>query len=126
MFPVLPQLMNNKLQIASSSQEICTKHHFLLNCVAQQKLSCVIYFLNTYLCTTCRCMSSQFSLSPSLPRAGLISRKRTPATFTPDQTATIKIKRILKNFLNEQKFQLKSVILNNMEGRKKGSFVLKN
>jgi hypothetical protein len=31
-----------------------------------------------------------------------------------------------KNFLNEQKFQLKSVILNNIEGRKKSSCDLKN
>ena len=61
-------------------------------------------FLNTYLCTTCRCRSPQFSLSLSLPMAGLISRKRTPATFTPDHTATIRIKQILKNFTSEQMF----------------------
>lgn len=52
-----------------------------------------------YLCTTCLCISSQFSLSFPLPSAGLISRRRTPATFTPDHTATIKTTTNLKGFL---------------------------
>jgi hypothetical protein len=94
------QSFHNQFRLQFLSTEISKlymKHLYHSTLImVQWKLFCINS--TAYLCTTCLCMSSQFSLSFPLPRDGLISRRRTPATFTPDHTATIQTITNLKEY----------------------------
>ncbi len=77
-----------------SDNFICTtREHFITIYRLFAKLNMIFY---SYLCTTCVWIWLQFSVSASVPAAGLRSLSRTPATLTPDQTGTVNMNRYLE------------------------------